>query len=262
MTNITGLKNVTFELKYIGNAKLDNVKLSLSFFDTGILNIKWSWADPTGKRKVFPVPDEVVNSTGMRDLSNLIDTLDKHVSIYNEPNFRLEVRTRISPKQAPTVFSLAGFLFHEYLNWVQMEAQAEKADTEEEFHGIFGLGERSQKEFFMKTGVYSMWSTDANDPLEDGRLPGKQVYGSHPFYMWKHSSNNWIGIYHNNANPQDWWINNDYTTGKVSISQIATGGLSDLYVMLPSQNPEGVIAKYHSLIGTPVLTPQWALGWH
>jgi alpha-glucosidase (family GH31 glycosyl hydrolase) len=32
--------------------------------------------------------------------------------------------------------------------------------------------------------------------------------------------------------------------------------------MLPSQNPEGVIAKYQSLIGTPVLTPQWALGWH
>ena len=109
-------------MKYIGNAKLDNIKLSLSFFDTGILNIKWSWADAASKRPVFPVPDQVVNSTGMRDLSNLLDTLDKHVAIYNEPNFRLEVKTRISPKQAPTVFSLNGFLFHEYLNWVQITA--------------------------------------------------------------------------------------------------------------------------------------------
>jgi hypothetical protein len=116
------LQNVTFELKHIGNAKLENIKLTLGFFDTGILNIRWSWADPTGKRRVFSVPDEVVNTTGMRDLSNLIDTLDKHVAIYNEPHFRLEVRTRISPKQAPTVFSLNGFLFHEYLNWVQIQA--------------------------------------------------------------------------------------------------------------------------------------------
>ena len=97
LTNITGVKNVTFELKYLGNAKLDNVKLTLGFFDQGILNLKWSWADPTGKRKVFPVPDEVVD-TSERDLNNLIDTLDKHVVVYNEPYFRIEVKTRISPK--------------------------------------------------------------------------------------------------------------------------------------------------------------------
>ena len=33
LTNITGVKTVTFELKYMGNAKLDNVKLTLGFFD-------------------------------------------------------------------------------------------------------------------------------------------------------------------------------------------------------------------------------------
>jgi alpha-glucosidase (family GH31 glycosyl hydrolase) len=233
----------------------------VSFFDSGILNIKWSWADPTGKRRVFGVPDEVVNTTA-RDLSNLVDTLDRHIVVYNEPCFRLEVKTRISPSNTPTVFTLKGFMFHEYLNWLQVEAQAEATETEDEFRGIFGLGERSQKDFFMKSGVYPMWATDQTDPLENGRLPGKQVYGSHPFYMWKHSSNNWIGVYHNNANAQDWWIDNDFTSGKVSIQQIATGGLSDLYIMLPSQNPDGVVAKYHSLVGTPVLTPQWALGWH
>jgi hypothetical protein len=68
------------------------------------------------------VPDQVVNSTGMRDLTNLLDTLDKYVVIYNQPYFRLEVKTRISAKQTPTVFSLNGFLFHEYLNWVQITA--------------------------------------------------------------------------------------------------------------------------------------------
>ena len=33
-------------------------------------------------------------------------------------------------------------------------------------------------------------------------------------------------------------------------------------MLLSSQKPESVLAKYQRLIGAPVLTPQWALGWN
>jgi hypothetical protein len=31
--------------------------------------------------------------------------------------------------------------------------------------------------------------------------------------MFKHAENSWVGVYHNLAQAQDWWINNDYKTG-------------------------------------------------
>jgi alpha-glucosidase (family GH31 glycosyl hydrolase) len=85
--------------------------------------------------------------------------------------------------------------------------------------------------------------------MEDGKLPGKNVYGVHPFYMFKHAKNSWVGVYHNSAQASDWWINNDFTSGKVSISTVSTGGLGDMYIFLSAQKPESIIAKYHSLIG-------------
>jgi len=39
------------------------------------------------------------------------------------------------------------------------------------------------------------------------------------------------------------------------------GGVADIYVILAS-TPEQVVQKYQSLIGTPVLIPQWGLGWN
>ena len=127
---------------------------------------------------------------------------------------------------------------------------------------MFGLGERATKDFFYKSGVYSMWAKDIDNPVENGKLPGKNNYGVHPFYMFKHATKSWVGVYHNLAQAQDWWINNDFTTGKVALSTISTGGLGDIFIFTSSGNPESIIAKYHSLVGSPVLTPQWALGWN
>lgn len=252
-TNLTGLQVVTYELAYMGAAKLSNIVMSVGFFDSGIINVKWRWANSTGKREIFKVPDDLVNTTA-RDLSHLVDTLDKQIVITDAP-FQIQFKTRISPKVSETVLTIKGLIFDEFLNWVNIEAMVQPSESEEQFRGIFGLGERSQKEFYMKTGVYSMWATDIPDPLEDGKLPGKQVYGTHPFYMFRHGPNNWLGVYHNLAQAQDWWIDNDWTSGTVKISQIATGGLGDIYVFLASKQPETIVAKYHSMIGTPVLVP-------
>ena len=85
---------------------------------------------------------------------------------------------------------------------------------------------------FLKSGVYPIWNTDVDNPNEDGLLPGKQTYGSHPFYMFKHAKNSWIGVYHNLAQATDYWVNNDFASGKVGIQQVATGGYGDIYVIL------------------------------
>ena len=41
----------------------------------------------------------------------------------------------------------------------------------------------------------------------------------------------------------------------------AAGGAGDLFVMFASK-PGELVKKYHTVVGKPVLTPQWALGWH
>ena len=78
--------------------------------------------------------------------------------------------------------------------------------------------------------------------------------------MYKHKSNQWVGIIYNLAAAQDWWIKNDPVNGKIKIQTVAVGGIVDMYIMMGS-TPDQVITKYMTLIGNPVLVPQWSLGW-
>jgi alpha-glucosidase (family GH31 glycosyl hydrolase) len=43
---------------------------------------------------------------------------------------------------------------------------------------------------------------------------------------------------------------------------VATGGITDIYVILNSNTPDSVVSYYHRILGKPFLPPQWALGWH
>ena len=63
-----------------------------------------------------------------------------------------------------------------------------------------GLGERSQKDLFYKDGIYSMWAVDEPTKVEDGKLPGKQAYGVHPFFMYQHTANHWVGVFFKQSN--------------------------------------------------------------
>lgn len=257
--NLTNAKQVQVNLTHMAGT-LDDVTLDLGFFDQGILNVRWTWRNKTGKRHVTKVPDTLVNTTA-RDTSAITETLSQYVEIRDKP-FKLIFKRRVTATKYENVLSLEGFLYDEYLNWVNLVANAQPSSSEDTFRGIFGLGERASTDFFFKTGVYSMWNKDIDNPTENGKLPGKEVYGTHPFYMYKHSQNSWMGVYHNLGQAQDWWVTNDYKSGNVSISQISTGGYGDIYLFLNAQSPESIIAKYFNLVGTPVLTPQWALGWN
>jgi alpha-glucosidase (family GH31 glycosyl hydrolase) len=142
-------------------------------------------------------------------------------------------------------------VFDEYLNWISTKVFTE---TDDKFTGIFGLGERVNKDFFFKDGVYSMWARDQPNTDETGKSPGNNMYGTHPFYMYKHKTNTWIGVLTKLAHAQDWWIKNNSTLGTVDVSTIATGGVADIYLMIGSK-PDEVVSKFFTLVGKPVMIP-------
>ena len=88
---------------------LDDVRLDLGFFDTGILNVRWSWRNQTGKRVVLKVPDTIVNTTA-RDTSYITDSLDQYVDIQDKP-FKLVFKRRVGPTKYETLLSLEGFIY-------------------------------------------------------------------------------------------------------------------------------------------------------
>jgi len=63
------------------------------------------------------------------------------------------------------------------------------------------------------------------------------------------------------ANAQDWRVKNDDQTGDVSVKTFATGGVGDIF-FIQATEPSMITTNYQSIIGKPVMVPQWALGWN
>ena len=135
------------------------------------------------------------------------------------------------------------------------------ADTPENYKGVIGLSEQVASDLFLPDGVFSLWSRDQPDPVQTGKFPSSNMYGTHPVYFAKAQPQTWYGVFTNLAAAQDWFIQGNNSTGQVNIKTMAAGGLGDLFFFFGS-NPNQMIEKYHTIVGKPVLTPQWALGWH
>lgn len=75
------------------------------------------------------------------------------------------------------------------------------------------------------------------------------------------SDGTWYGVYSNVAAAQEWQITNDPDNHRVKIKVNAVGGSGDFY-FLYGDNPNILVTKFHSLIGKPRKSAQWALGWH
>ena len=87
------------------------------------------------------------------------------------------------------------------------------------------------------------------------------MYGTHPMLMGQDNSAKWFAVFTNLAAAQDWWITNNAADGTVNHKTYATGGAVDMYFMVGA-TPDEVTKLYHTVVGTPVLIPQWALGWN
>ena len=129
------------------------------------------------------------------------------------------------------------------------------------FKGLMGLAEQTTNDLFLGDGIYSLWSLDTANPVETGKAPGNNMYGTHPFLMGAAADNSWFGVFANLAAAQDWRITNNAQSGDVSVQTMATGGVGDLRFVFGA-NPNELTTMYHTIVGTPVLTPQWALGWN
>ena len=125
-----------------------------------------------------------------------------------------------------------------------------------------GLAERTVSDLFLPDGIYSLWSKDIPNPIEDGRLPAKNLYGVHPFYMGRAIDDSWFGVYTNLAAAQDWRVKNTGDSGKVDLTLTAAGGLGDLFFIMGSGPAEVAKTYQAAIVGKPVVTPQWALGWN
>jgi hypothetical protein len=179
------------------NNKLPSVIATLSVLQGGILNLKWKWeANSVTGKVAFEVPDEYISTND----KPLFGDLSKYVAISANP---FQVSFLYDDASQSQFFRMDGMIYHDYLNWIKVQAYTESGDK---FKGVFGLGERANFDFFYKDGVYSMWSKDIPTPIETGDLPASNMYGTHPYFMYKHKSNAWVGVLYKLAAAQDWWI--------------------------------------------------------
>jgi hypothetical protein len=165
---------------------LKPITLTLRVLPGDIVNVKWTWTDyaAAGKRKPYAVPNEYISTEDKVPFGDL----SKHVVISASP-FTAVFFT--SEGDAPTeYFRLDQMVYDEYLNWVKVQVTTE---ANEKFNGIFGLGERASFDFFYRDGVYSMWSKDIPTPIESGDLPAANMYGTHPYFMYKHKAGAYVG---------------------------------------------------------------------
>ena len=235
------------------------IKLTLGGLENRIVNVKIV-PDLLMGNDIFEVPEEIVDvQNAVAECNGVNCELSKFVKINlsPEPDFLIRVQNgeEINPV---TLWQLNSFIQDDYINTIDAQIFLSSGDN---FKGIMGLAERTSNELFLGDGVYSLWSRDEPNPVEFGRLPASNNYGVHPFYMAQASDNTWFGVYTNLAHAQDWWIKNDPTTGITNITTVATGGIADISFVF-ADTPDELTREYHDIVGYPVLTPMWALGWH
>ena len=211
-------------------------------------------------RAVFEVPQEIVDvQTNLGTCTGDNCALDKYLTVNTEEAPQQLIT--VSNGNGNDIWKLESLIQDQYINVIKSQVLTK---TKEEFVGIIGLAERTVDSLRgLPTGVYSLWSRDSPNDVERGEFPGANIYGTHPFYMYYDQSgtSSWVGVYTNLAAAQDWYVTNNDDTGTIDLKTMAAGGIVDVTIMMGA-DPNEVTQRYHDLIGKPVLTPMWALGWH
>ncbi len=125
---------------------------------------------------------------------------------------------------------------------------------------IYGLGERVTSKFSLPGGTYTLYANSAMSPVDDGLPPGKNMYSSHPFYMFKTPDGAFVGVFLLNSNAMEVSIL-PFDEGVYRVDHISTGGLIDMFIIQRGP-PKLIIEQYHSIIGKPQVLPFWAFGHH
>jgi len=254
------LSKATASMKLTSTTKAaDDLLMRLTVLDTGVVNIKWTYdVLQPDKKQPFEVPQDVidVDRTASKDKK-----LSDYVTVLKDPATSAVTIKVLDANKAPA-YTLNGFQLANHFNLIDSTVHTDKSN----FKGVMGVFEQVATDLFLKSGIYSLWARDSPNDMQDGSLPGKNIYGTHPFFMAKTPDNGsgkkaWLGVFYNLANAQDWRVTNDAGSGDVKIRTTAAGGLGDLFFMSDA-SPNNVAKMYHTIVGKPVLVPQWSLGWH
>lgn len=125
----------------------------------------------------------------------------------------------------------------------------------------FGLGQRNGK-FQLDSGTYSFNARSRDESLpEDDGLGGKSGNHIHPFMLCQSGSakKDFFGMFFASTGPQVFEVVKFYNSTKMVVNYITLGSVLEFYVLLRGSAQE-VIARYHSLVGMPMMPPYYALG--
>lgn len=85
---------------------------------------------------------------------------------------------------------------------------------------------------------------------------GKNLYGSHPFYLVMENDGLSHGVFLKNSDPMDVVLQ-----PAPAITFRVLGGILDFYFFL-GPTPEQVMEQYTEVVGRPAMPPYWGLGFH
>ena len=124
---------------------------------------------------------------------------------------------------------------------------------------LFGLGPHNSK-FLLEEGNWTLFNTDrSGSPIASGE-GNQNLYATNPFLIAKTADNKFEGVLFYNSNGQQFHVR-FAKTGQSVVTYRTIGGILDIY-FFTADTADNVIKQYVEMIGTPVLPPFWALGFH
>ena len=131
---------------------------------------------------------------------------------------------------------------------------------------LYGLGERAGRAHLKDQDnfVHTLWPYDAPNPIDDGKPPGKNMYGYHPVYYYQANTTDWMAVFDIGTYASDYFVNtnaymdNDRVT---QITKVSVGGMIHK-IFLQGKTIEDVILKYQRITGFQAVPPMWAFGWN
>jgi hypothetical protein len=88
------------------------------------------------------------------------------------------------------------------------------------------MGERNQKGFRFREGIYTLMARDEPKMMENGKPPGKHCYSSQPVYLMREASGHNHVFFYKTASPMDFQYQDD------SMKFITIGGVVHLKFFL------------------------------
>jgi len=188
--NVT-LNSHNVSLTLVTDSLYPNLTLNISMKKNEMIHIKWGYQNNTNGNHTYKIPFEVPQDiVATNDLADCYScSLADFVRIINwegasDSNSSCMIQFyRMNNGVKVPVFEIQDIVLNDYVNvfrtGVYTRYQGGYARR------IMGLSEQVAKDLFLDDGVYSLWSRDVASPPQTGTLPGQNMYGTHPFYMFQ-----------------------------------------------------------------------------